>query len=240
MTAKNHLNKSKRHNGIISNLLYLAYPELCMICGTPLNLDEKHICSNCLFLLPKVNHDSFTENQMAERFYGKISFSKATSGFHYQKESSMQKILEAIKYKGEKELGEFLGSYIGARLSQRGFFDDIDLIVPVPLHPDKKRKRGYNQSEWIAKGLSKACGSPSDDINLKRTKDNLSQTRKSIRERSDNVESIFAIVNPYAFEDKHVLLVDDVVTSGATLESCGQAIIKSSGAKVSFFALAMA
>jgi len=191
-------------------------------------------------MLPTINHKSFTENAAAERFYGKIPFIKATAGFHYQKESNMQLILESLKYKGEKKLGETLGTYAGSKLLRQGFFNEIDLMVPVPLHRKKQKQRGYNQSEWIVRGLSRVSNIPFDCHSLIRIVDNKSQTTKSIRDRWENVASVFSLENPVSFENKHILLVDDVLTSGSTLEACGQAVIKAAGAEVSFFALAMA
>jgi ComF family protein len=125
-------------------------------------------------------------------------------------------------------------------LYRDGFFDDIDLLVPVPLHRRKFRQRGYNQSDWIVRGLSDACGKPSNGQTLKRTIDNKTQTTRHLYDRWKNVASIFSLEQTEPFENKHILLVDDVLTSGSTLEACGQAVLNASGARISFFALAMA
>jgi len=224
----------------LSELLYLAYPDLCHVCGISLTDEEMLICHNCLYKLPFIKFTSYTENLAAERFYGKIPFDRALAAFHYQKASHMQLILELLKYKGEKRLGEVLGSYAGARLLRNNFFDGIDLLVPVPLHSKRMKHRGYNQSEWIAKGLSKASGIPIDSNTLVRRFENETQTTRNIYDRWKNVSTIFCLDNEKAFESKNILLVDDVLTSGSTMESCGHAVLKAKGASVSFFALALA
>jgi ComF family protein len=229
-----------RFAGIVSDLLNLAWPNLCLLCDRPLLEGEKHLCLHCLYDLPKTDFKSFVINPAADRFLGKIPFEKAAAGYLYQKESSIQKVLELIKYQGEKELGEELASLAGSKLLDKGFFEDIDILMPVPLHPKKAKKRGYNQSEWIAKGLSNVSGIPLDTNNLQRHIQNPTQTTKSIWERWQNVQGHFILNNPTAFKDKHILLIDDVLTSGSTLEACGQAIHKVAEAKISFFALAMA
>lgn len=223
-----------------SDLLYLAYPDICLICGTSLINGEPIICYDCLYKLPLTAFQSFAENPAAERFLGKIKFNYATAAFHYQKGSVMQLLLEALKYKGERKVGDFLGSYSGQKLIAKGFFDNIDLIVPVPLHQKKLKSRGFNQSEVIARGLSKTCNIEVDCKSLLRKNDNKTQTTRNIYERWNNVSTIFTVDNKEAFMNKHILLVDDVLTSGSTLEACGQKILESSGSKISFFALALA
>jgi len=227
-------------SNITSDIMNLAWPNLCQICEKPLVQGEKHLCMNCLYELPKTDFKSFRMNIAADRFYGKIPFEKITAGFLYQKESKVQTVLELLKYKGEKELGECLGSFAGSRIASTGFFKDIDLIVPVPLHKDKAKKRGYNQSEWIAKGLSQISGIAYDSTHLHRVVKNPTQTTKSIWERWENAQGLFELRDTEIFSGKHILLVDDVLTSGSTLCACGQAILKAPEAKISFFALALA
>jgi len=233
-------NKALHLSDLVNDLMYLAYPDLCRICGTPLNREETLLCHNCLYQLPKIKQNSYTDNNAASHFYGKIPFVKAAAGLNYLKESSVQTVIELMKYKGVKEIGRLLGSFTGARLQQDGFFKDIDILVPVPLHPKKQQIRGYNQSEWIVKGLSDCCGLPMDTRTLKRVSDNKTQTTRHLYERWKNVASIFSLEEVALFENKHILLVDDVLTSGSTLEACGQAVLKAQGASISFFALAMA
>lgn len=224
----------------VSDMLCLAWPNLCLLCESSLVHGEEYLCLHCMYDLPKCDFKSFSMNPAADRFYGKISFEKATAGYLYQKESKMQIILESIKYRGEKELGERLAGITGERLFEKGFFDDIDLLVPVPLHREKAKKRGYNQSEWIGRGLSIASSIPMNTDNLLRASKNPTQTTKGIWERWENVQGHFTLKDPKVFAGKHILLVDDVLTSGSTLEACGQAVLEAKMAKVSFFALAMA
>lgn len=230
----------KSINKHFSDLIYMVFPEVCHICNTSLTYSERQICNNCLYSLPLFEFSSVTENKACERFIGKIEFSKAVSAFQYQKGSYMQLLLEDIKYKGDKQLGRYLGVYAGNILESSGFFKDIDLIVPVPLHPKKFKKRGYNQSEWIAKGLSESTGVDTDFRNLIRGTDNFTQTTRGIYERWKNVSTIFSVKDKECFKDKHILIVDDVLTSGSTLEACGQAFNGIEGIKISFFSLAIA
>jgi len=225
---------------LFNELLDMVYPELCLLCEVPLSHEEKCICHDCLYHLPKTHFTSYTDNESASLFYGKLPFVKAMSGFRYLKESPLQTAMELLKYKGKKQLGHVLGTVAGMPLQRGGFFNDIDVLVPVPLHPNKLRKRGYNQSEWIARGISDVSGLPIDTHTLIRITDNTSQTRKHVFERWENVTTVFTLSHPSAFEHKHVLLIDDVLTSGSTLEACGQVVLKAEGARVSFLTLAKA
>ena len=218
----------------------LAWPNLCLLCESPLIDGERYICMNCLYELPKTEFKSNRTNPAADRIYGKIPFEKVTAAYHYQKESKIQSALELIKYKGEKELAEMLASYAGTRLQTSGFFEGIDLIIPVPLHKEKEKKRGYNQSEWIAKGLSRASGIPYDTRHLKRMVKNTTQTNRNIWERWENAQGLFGLRNPEDLSGKHLLLVDDVLTSGSTLCASGEPLLNTPETKLSFFALALA
>lgn len=229
-----------RISRILSDLMDLAWPNLCLLCEKPLIQGEQHLCLNCLYEMPKTGFKSFSNNLAADRFYGKIPFEKATAGYHYQKESNVKAALELLKYKGEKEVGSCLAGFIGAKLLAEGFFENIDLIIPVPLHKTKAKERGYNQSDWIAKGLSQITGIPYDVTHLQRVLKNPTQTTKSIWERWENTQGLFVLKNTEAFRGKHILLVDDVLTSGSTLCACGHAMLEVPECKISFFSLALA
>jgi ComF family protein len=218
----------------------MAWPNLCLLCERTLMKGEQHVCLNCLYDLPAIHEDSFRENNTADRILGKMEFERATSGFRYNKDSSIQKALELLKYKGEKEIGSCLSSVSAHRLEEQGFFNGIDLLVPVPLHRFKQKKRGYNQSEWIAKGLSEVTGIPINRELLGRTVHNATQTTKNLWSRWENAQGLFELVNVEGCSGKHILLVDDVLTSGSTLVACGETLMQIPDVRISFFALALA
>lgn len=179
-------------------------------------------------------------NQIEQRFWGKVPVEKATAFFYFGKGSKYQHLLHKLKYKGCKEIGEVLGCYAAADLLEAGIFKDIDIIIPVPLHPQKMQKRGYNQSEYIARGLSKVLNKPYDTVHLYRAKENATQTKKSVFERYQNTQGIFAVKQPEDLAGKHILIVDDVLTTGSTLENCINELIKIPDVKASVFTLAVA
>jgi ComF family protein len=226
--------------GLFKELLNLLYPPLCVVCGSKLIEGEEQLCSACLYDLPRTRFHSDRQNPVAERMAGKLPFEKATACFHYQKESHLQIIMESFKYKSNQQLAFFLGNYAGMQLRKGGFFEQIDLLLPVPLHKNKEKWRGYNQSNLIARGLALQAGLPVDISSLQRVVENPTQTRRGLWERSQNVQQIFRLNRPDSLADKHVLLVDDVLTSGSTMEACGNALLEVSGLRLSFFALALA
>jgi ComF family protein len=165
---------------------------------------------------------------------------KAAAFSYYNKGSRIRKLIHNLKYKGIRELGYELGRIYGLSLDSSGFMDDIDLIIPVPLHPEKKQIRGYNQSEIISFGIADAAHLPVDVNSLVRTIVSATQTKRSRYERWTNVEGIFEVLDPQPIMRKHVLLVDDVITTGSTIESCVNELLKTEGVKVSVVALAFA
>lgn len=225
---------------VLAGLADMAWPNLCLLCERPLVNGERHVCLNCLYELPAIHDPSYKENQTADRFLGKIEFVRAGSGFRYNKDSSIQKALELLKYKGEKEIGALLASFVARQMNANGFFEGIDALIPVPLHPNKLKKRGYNQSEWIAKGLSQVSGITVNSTLLIRTIHNSSQTTRNLWSRWENAQGLFELGCEQNLTGKHILLVDDVLTSGSTMETCGQALLRIPGIRISFFALALA
>ena len=218
----------------------LAWPNLCIVCGNTLVEGEDTVCMQCLYELPIIQNTSFLENPTAERILGRIPFVRATSGYRYCKDSSMQLLMEYLKYKGEKQLGNKLGLLSGYRLMSQSFFSGIDCLIPVPLHPDRLRKRGYNQSACIAQGLSQASGIPVEDTCLIRKRYNATQTTRSLWDRWTNTAGIFCLNNQEQLSGKHILLIDDVMTSGSTLEACSQSIVTKADVQISIFTLALA
>lgn len=221
-------------------LTELLFPRLCVVCGDRLIEQEHWICLNCLHHVPRTNFHLSADNPVARIFYGRVQIEQATSFFYFSKGSHYQTLLHNLKYKGMKELGAEIGKHFGIDLMQSSGFSSVDVICPVPLHPSKERKRGYNQSWWIASGIAKQMNKELDAHNLKRVTATETQTRKSRFERWQNVEGIFELSNPETFKGKHILLVDDVVTTGSTLEACATAIHSATNAKVSIATLATA
>lgn len=221
-------------------LTELLFPKLCVVCGDKLIEQEQWICLHCLHHIPRTNFHLYPDNPVAQIFYGRIPIELATSFFYFSKGSKYQTLLHNLKYKGMKELGDEIGKHFGIDLMQSPGFSSVDVICPVPLHPDKEKKRGYNQSWWIASGMARQMEKELSDDNLKRITATETQTRKGRFERWQNVEGIFGLSHPEAFTGKHILLVDDVVTTGSTLEACAQAIITTTNARVSIATLATA
>lgn len=218
----------------------LLYPDLCIVCGENLQRNEQHICISCLNAIPKTNYHLHHDNPIEKRFWGKVPIFRATAFFFFQKGSPFQKLMHSLKYKGNKEIGESIGKYAAVDLLDSPDFMTVDVIIPVPLHPSKFKKRGYNQSEWIGKGLSQILEKPQDTTTLIRVKENTTQTKKSVFERYENTEGIFECADIKTLAGKHVLLVDDVLTTGSTLEACIKALLKIEGVKVSVFTIAVA
>ena len=212
-----------------SGFIQLFFPELCITCGDKLLNQERYICLKCLSDLPRTNYHLQPGNKVEQIFWGRVTIERATSFYFFRKGSRYQKLIHHLKYKNLKELGETAGRYFGADLAQSPDFCSVDFIVPVPLHPAKQKKRGYNQSEWIALGIGQALQKPIVADNLKRVVFTSTQTRKTRFERWKNVEGIFEVSHPQQFENKHVLLIDDVVTTGSTIEACAVALQKTAG-----------
>ena len=225
---------------ILYYLTELIFPRLCVTCGDKLIEQEQWICLHCLHHIPRTNYHLEPENRVAQLFYGRVKIEFATSFFYFNKGSKYQSLLHNLKYKGMKELGAEIGIQFGIDLLQSDDFSSVDVICPVPLHPQKEKKRGYNQSWWIASGIATQMQKTLSDDNLRRVTATETQTRKTRFERWQNVEGIFELKDPEAFSGKHILLVDDVITTGSTLEACAQAILSKTDARVSIVTLATA
>jgi len=222
------------------DFINLLFPDLCILCGRALQKNEHQLCLSCLHDIPKTNYHLIEGNPIEKRFWGKVPIFRATSYFFFQKGSSFQKLLHILKYKGNKEIGELLGKYAAIDLLDSPDFTSIDFIIPVPLHPKKYKLRGYNQSEWISKGISEILNKPLDTTTLLRVRENPTQTKKTVFERFENTEGIFELSNTTLLAGKHVLLIDDVLTTGSTLEACARALLETQGIKISIFTLAIA
>lgn len=224
---------------IATHTFRLFYPKICAACTEPLVRNENILCTKCRYELPRTHFHKDPENEVAQIFWGRIPVESATAYFYFQKGGRVQKLIHKLKYKGEKEIGIELGKMIGFDLINTSF-NMIDEVMPVPLHINKLRKRGYNQSELIAYGIAESMQKPMNPKALYRCKANPTQTRKSRYDRWTNVEGIFEVKNTSLLEGKHILLIDDIVTTGATLEACASALLKIQDVKVSIAVVAKA
>ncbi|RHJ53979.1 ComF family protein [Bacteroides sp. AM10-21B] len=222
------------------SFLHLFFSRQCAVCGTPLQEGEEAICLKCNMDLPRTDYHLRTDNPVERMFWGKLPLERATSYFFYHKGSDFRRILHQLKYGGRKDLGETMGRFMAAELVASGFFRDVDVVVPVPLHPRKKRIRGYNQSECVAKGIAAVTDIPLDASSVVRNKHTETQTSKSAYERWENVDGIFQLRCPERFVGKHILLVDDVLTTGATTTACADAFRDVAGIRISILTLAVA
>ena len=221
------------------DLINLFYPFHCVSCGAVLLPVENTLCIKCIYELPRTNFHLDPNNEVAQMFWGRVHIQYATAFLFFQKGGQVQTMLHKLKYKNQKEIGIGIGKLIGLELKNTQL-SEIDLIVPVPLHKSKYRKRGYNQSELIAIGLAESMGKPVETKILYRAIANPTQTRKHRYERWTNVEGIFAIKNSERIVNKHILLVDDIITTGATIEASASALLNLENVKVSIFAIAKA
>lgn len=222
------------------DFISLLFPRLCYACGNHLMRNENLICTECYIVIPRTNYHLEENNPVAQLFWGRCVIEKAAAFSYFNKGSRIRNLIHNLKYKGIKELGFELGKIYGLSLTSSGFTKDIDLIIPVPLHPSKERNRGFNQSEIISLGIAGASTLPVDINTLKRVTISATQTKRSRFERWTNVEGIFRVTDPLAIRGKHVLLVDDVITTGSTIESCTNELLKIEGVRVSVVALAFA
>ncbi|GHT39386.1 amidophosphoribosyltransferase [Bacteroidia bacterium] len=222
-------------------LLSLFYPSLCVGCSDALMQNEQFLCVDCLLNLPKTNYHrrDAADNPAVDRFAGKIPVQQAVSYLYYSKEGLGQKVVAAIKYHGDTALGAWMGGYLARELAASAFFADVDFIIPVPLHPQKLKKRGYNQAEIVARGISEVAHIPLETQNLYRERANTTQTKKSSFERWQNTLGIFNVHDPQLFENKCVILFDDVLTTGATLEACAHALLQCKNIRLRILTLAV-
>jgi len=222
------------------DFLNLFFPLNCAACGNYLLKSEKVICTSCLFQLPKTNFHFQKENPISDIFKGRVNISTGTAFFTFNKGSRYQKLIHKLKYHGQAEIGIELGKLFGNTLMNSDQYRDIDIIIPVPLHPKKKKARTYNQAEMIAKGMAETMNAKLVVDVLVRDIHSISQTKKDRIERWLNVKNVFKLKSTEKLKNKHVLLVDDVVTTGATLEACAQRLLETDQIKVSIACLAQA
>ncbi len=222
------------------DLLALFFPELCAACGKNLFKNEQVICTNCIYHLPVTNFHSDVENKLARQLWGRFPFIQAASFVYFQKGNRVQNIMHQLKYNNRPEAGYRMGQLYAYELNRSLKWIKPDLIIPVPLHPLKMKKRRYNQSEYIAKGMASVLDIPLTLNNLMRIENTETQTRKSRFARYENLKGAFLVSEAGVLNDKHILLVDDVMTTGATLEACSIELLKIEGLRISVATVAFA
>ena len=227
---------------IFADFISLLYPQECLACQELLARGEKTICTDCRINLPYTNSHLLTktDSELLQRFYNKVPVKYAFAYLYFTRLGRVQKLLHALKYQGHEEVGQILGNWYGADLKESNYHQQFDLIVPVPLHLKKLKKRGYNQSDSFAKGLAQVLEVPWEATILARTADTSTQTKKTRLERWQNVGALFSIADPGTVYNKRVLLVDDVMTTGATLEACALVLLEAGAQEVSVAAIASA
>lgn len=222
------------------DILNLFFPNTCCTCGKSLVENEDLLCFHCRSQLPKTCYEHPESNELVDRFFGKLNILYGFAFLNFHKSGLTQKLLHQFKYHNKPEIGEMIGRWLGEELLRHNTIRKVDLIVPIPLHQKKERLRGYNQSYHFAKGISEILEIPVETTLLKRIKHDKSQTGKTREMRWKGVENAFELMNNGNIKDKHVLLVDDVVTTGATIEACGKQLYNAGVSQISVATMAIA
>ena len=229
-------------HALAADFIGLIFPRLCLACREPLVRGEQHLCTGCRAELPYTDFHLLPpgQNPLGRRFWGKLPIRHALSYLRFVRHGRVQHILHELKYQGQRDVGTVLGRLYGAELHAAGLAADFDLIVPVPLHPRKLAKRGYNQAAAFATGLADGLKVPTHNTALRRTANTQTQTQKNRAQRWENVATVFEVETPMAIVGRRILVVDDVLTTGATLEACGTALLAAGATEVSIATIACA
>jgi ComF family protein len=223
------------------NFINLFFPRLCIACSEPITFDEVCICLNCQADLPETDFHLSKKNPFTDRFDGRVVIETAAALFFFTKKSKTQHLIHQIKYADKREAAFELGRFFGQKLRTQAHFQTIDCIIPVPMHPKKRVIRGFNQAEFFANGLAETMLIPVNTTALQKTKMTETQTKKTRLERLQNTEDVFVLTDPSVFNHKNILIVDDVMTSGATLEGCANTIwAKTPDVTINFATIAFA
>ncbi|WP_374949903.1 ComF family protein [Mucilaginibacter sp.] len=224
----------------LGDFVSLIFPQLCVACRASLMANEDLLCTDCLYNLPFTNFHQQPDNSVARQFWGKLSINGAYALYYFNKGGHIQNMMHQFKYNGMHKIGNLLGQIAGRQLSQSVVFNAADVIIPVPLHKKRLRERGYNQSACFAEGLAQKLDATVDIDNLVRRVATKTQTHKSRFARFENMKEVFEVARPDDLAGKHVLLVDDIVTTGSTLEACGIELLKVPGLTLSIATIAYA
>lgn len=233
-------NLSLQRMSIFHDFGHLIFPDCCLMCDGSLVKGEKHLCLHCHYNLPLTNYHCQPDNPLSLRFRGKVPVKYAWAYLKFTKGGRVQNALHQLKYNGKQEMGQLLAQWYGLELKKWNLSQQMDLIIPVPLHASKLKKRGYNQCDPIARGLSQTTGIAWNAGALRRNIANRTQTKLGRMERHANTQRIFEVADHEAVAGKRILLVDDVVTTGSTLEACANALLEAKCADVSIACLAVA
>ncbi|MBR0275003.1 MAG: ComF family protein [Prevotella sp.] len=224
----------------LTKVLDFVSPRLCVICGRRLLPSQPLLCSHCMLHLPVTDYYlSPLDNPMARLFWGLFPIERASALFFYEPKASTRELIYDLKYRGFPMIGEEMGALIARHYQPAGFFEGVDVIIPVPLTRRRRWQRGYNQSEMLARGIREVTGLPILTDVLKRTSFKGSQTKKNQWERRENVDGVFRLVRPDDIRGKHILLIDDIITTGATIVACADELCKAGDVKISVLSLGL-
>jgi ComF family protein len=221
------------------DFLNLLYPKLCHACESSLKSNENILCTSCLHSLPVADHHLEKDNPVEKIFYGRIPVENATALLLFEKKGMVQKLIHNLKYRGHEEIGIFLGAWLGSELKQIPEWQEISMVIPVPLHKKKLKIRGYNQVTAFGQELAKALEVPYRDDILLKVNATQTQTLKKRLARWGSIDETFIVDATSSLENAHILLVDDLVTTGATLEACAQKLLKIPQLKISIATMAV-
>ena len=224
---------------IKDSFLHLLFPHVCTGCGSDILNEESVLCMRCMDAMPETNFEIHANNPVEKTFWGRLPLVGATAQFYFTKESLMQHLMHQFKYKRNKELGLQLGRIMGEQIRRSGRFE-ADALIPLPLFPAKEKRRGYNQATVLCEGMAETMNIPVLDTVIIRPQHTETQTKKGRIERWKNMEGKFILSDPEAIRNKHLLLVDDVVTTGATLEACGNELLQAEAVRLSVATLCVA
>ena len=230
----------KLSRSYLADFVGLLFPQLCPACGESLMANEQVICTSCQYSLPLTNFHLQPDNIVARQFWGKVNLQAAYALYYFTKGGKVQNLVHHLKYKGMQQIGHAVGNIAGGQLVKNDVFYSADVIIPVPLHKKRLKQRGYNQSTCFAEGLAQKLNATVEDNNLVRVTATETQTHKSRFARFENMQEVFTVKNPERLANKHILLVDDIITTGSTLEACGAELLKIKGLKLSVAAIAYA
>ncbi|MDR5589129.1 ComF family protein [Christiangramia sp. SM2212] len=217
----------------------LLYPSVCHICEAELLKNEELICTSCLHDLPVTSYHLDNENPVKKVFYGRIKIEKATALLHFRKKAGVQHLIHDLKYRGYREIGSYLGKWLGAELSETEWKNIIDVVITVPLHPSRLKQRGYNQVEDFGKEIARSLNAEYlDDVLLKQSSTQ-TQTLKDRLSRWGKLEETLSVQNLDKISGKHILIVDDLVTTGSTLEACSHKLMEAADVKISIATMAI-